>query len=213
MFLDLGLSIRYVEKVEGGRGYHLVKFANGQVKKTCRLRVLFIEPMKMEDVFYGWSHANRHIKRKEEMFGSQCCRIQLRNLCIEVPLIFSTKSFRGRLFILCLHEKSLDYKWVENREITQWFQYVQGTPNKTLSESIKYYFIIIFFPLSNMKFRGLMVRRPAFHTEIWGSIPPSGNFTFFFQFFQFFQFFKKRPMFEALYSLSAKDSKDRTFIK
>ena len=51
--------------------------------------------------------------------------------------------------------------------------------NKTLSESIKYYIIIIFFPLVNIKSRGVMVKRPAFHTEIWGSIPPSGSFTFF----------------------------------
>ena len=51
--------------------------------------------------------------------------------------------------------------------------------HKTLSESIEYCIIIIFFPLTNMKFGGLMVRRPAFHTEIWGSIPPSGNFILF----------------------------------
>ena len=51
--------------------------------------------------------------------------------------------------------------------------------HKTLSESIKYCYIIIFFPLTNMKFGGLMVRRPAFHTEIWGSIPPSGSFVIF----------------------------------
>ena len=51
--------------------------------------------------------------------------------------------------------------------------------HKTLSESIEYCIIIIFFPLTNMKFGGLMVRRPAFHTEIWGSIPPSGNFVTF----------------------------------
>ena len=50
---------------------------------------------------------------------------------------------------------------------------------KTLLESIEYYFVIIFFPLTNMKFGGLVVRTPAFHSEIWGSIPPSGNFTFF----------------------------------
>ena len=30
-----------------------------------------------------------------------------------------------------------------------------------------------------MKFRGLVVRTSAFHPEIWGSIPPSGSFTFF----------------------------------
>ena len=51
--------------------------------------------------------------------------------------------------------------------------------HKTLSESTEYYNIIIFFPLTNMKFRGLVVRTPAFHSEIWGSIPPSGSFTFF----------------------------------
>ena len=51
--------------------------------------------------------------------------------------------------------------------------------HKTLSESIKYYTIIIFFPLTNIKFGGLMVRRPAFHTEIWGSIPPTGSFVIF----------------------------------
>ena len=51
--------------------------------------------------------------------------------------------------------------------------------HKTLSESIKYYSIIIFFPLPNMKFGGLVVRRPALHTEIWGSIPPSGILLFF----------------------------------
>ena len=51
--------------------------------------------------------------------------------------------------------------------------------HKTLSESIKYCIIIIFFPFTNMKFGGLTVRRPAFHTEIWGSIPPSGSFILF----------------------------------
>ena len=51
--------------------------------------------------------------------------------------------------------------------------------HKTLSESTEYYTIIIFFPLTNMKFRGLVVRTPAFHSEVWGSIPPSGTFTFF----------------------------------
>ena len=50
--------------------------------------------------------------------------------------------------------------------------------HKTPSESIKYCIIIIFFPLTNMKFGGLMVRRPAFHSEIWGSIPPSGSLFF-----------------------------------
>ena len=36
-----------------------------------------------------------------------------------------------------------------------------------------------------MKFGGLMVRRPAFHTEIWGSIPLSGSFVFFSSFSSF----------------------------
>ena len=51
--------------------------------------------------------------------------------------------------------------------------------HKTLSESTEYYTTIIFFPLTNMKFRGLVVRTPAFHSEVWGSIPPSGSFTIF----------------------------------
>ena len=51
--------------------------------------------------------------------------------------------------------------------------------HKTLSESIKYCITIIFFTLTNMKFGGLMVRRPAFHTEIWGSIPPLAVLLFF----------------------------------
>ena len=51
--------------------------------------------------------------------------------------------------------------------------------HKTLSESIKYYTIIIFFPLTNIKFGGLMVGRPAFHSEIWGSIPPLAVLLFF----------------------------------
>ena len=51
--------------------------------------------------------------------------------------------------------------------------------HKTLSESIKYCNIIIFFPLSNMKFGGLLVKRPAIQTEIWGSIPPLAVLLFF----------------------------------
>ena len=38
----------------------------------------------------------------------------------------------------------------------------------------------IVLALSDKKFSGLMVRRHAFHTEIWGSIPLAGSFTFFF---------------------------------
>ena len=52
--------------------------------------------------------------------------------------------------------------------LSQWFQYVSGTPNKTLLESMKYYLKLIFFPHSYMKFRGLMVRRPKRLTKnIW----------------------------------------------
>ena len=43
----------------------------------------------------------------------------------------------------------------------------------------KYKTFFIFLSLSNMKFRGLMVRRPAFQTEIWETIPLSGSLTFF----------------------------------
>ena len=49
-----------------------------------------------------------------------------------------------------------------------------------------------FFPLSNKKFRGLMVRRPAFHTEIRGSIPLAGGFAFFLVFLAFFLVFQKK---------------------
>ena len=59
--------------------------------------------------------------------------------------------------------------------------------HKTLSESIEKYTIIIFFPLPNMKFGGLVVRTSAFHSEIWGSIPPSGSFAFFKRFYKFFK--------------------------
>ena len=51
--------------------------------------------------------------------------------------------------------------------------------HKILSESTEYYTIIISFLLSNMKFRGLVVRTPAFHSEIWGSIPPQAVLLFF----------------------------------
>ena len=51
--------------------------------------------------------------------------------------------------------------------------------HKTLSESTEYYTIIIFYPLTNMKFRRLVVRTPAFHSEIWGSIPPQAVLLFF----------------------------------
>ena len=43
------------------------------------------------------------------------------------------------------------------------------------------------------------IRRPAFHTEIRGSIPRSDSFSFFISTFS-----KKKPMFEALSSLSLK---------
>ena len=51
--------------------------------------------------------------------------------------------------------------------------------HKTLSESTEYYTIIIFFPLPNMKFRGLVVRTPTSHSEVWGSIPPQAVLLFF----------------------------------
>ena len=51
--------------------------------------------------------------------------------------------------------------------------------HKTLSESTEYYAIIIFFHLTNMKFRGLVARTPALHSEIWCSIPPLRQFYFF----------------------------------
>ena len=51
--------------------------------------------------------------------------------------------------------------------------------HKILSKSIKCYLMIIIFPFTYMKFRGLVVRSPAFHSEIWSSIPLSGSFTFF----------------------------------
>ena len=53
--------------------------------------------------------------------------------------------------------------------------------HKTLSESTEYYNIIIFFPLTNMKFHGLVVRTPAFHSEVWGSIPPPQAVLLFFK--------------------------------
>ena len=80
--------------------------------------------------------------------------------------------------------------------------------HKTLSESIKYYTIIIFSPLTNIKFGGLMVRIPAFHTEIRGSIPRPVTFYFFISTFS-----EKKTMFEVLSSLSLKSIKYRTFIK
>jgi hypothetical protein len=46
--------------------------------------------------------------------------------------------------------------------------------------------------LSNKKFRGLMVRRLAFHTEIQGSIPLAGSFAFFSSFSYFFLVFQKK---------------------
>ena len=54
----------------------------------------------------------------------------------------------------------------------------------------KLFFIL--FPLSNKKFRGLMVKRPAFHTEIRGSNPLAGSFTFFYFFMLFFLVFQKK---------------------
>ena len=50
----------------------------------------------------------------------------------------------------------------------------------------------ILLPLSNKKFRGLMVRRPAFHTVIRGSIPLAGSFVFFLFFSAFFLVFQKK---------------------
>ena len=37
-----------------------------------------------------------------------------------------------------------------------------------------------------------MVRKPAFHTEIWGSIPLASSFAFFLVFLVFFLFFQKK---------------------
>ena len=59
----------------------------------------------------------------------------------------------------------------------------------------------ILFLLSNKKFRGLMVRGPAFHTEILGSNPLAGRFTFFY-FFCFFSTFSKKA--SALASVAQK---------
>ena len=50
----------------------------------------------------------------------------------------------------------------------------------------------IVLALSDKKFSGLMGRRHAFHTEIWGSIPLAGSFTFFSSFSCFFLVFQKK---------------------
>ena len=41
------------------------------------------------------------------------------------------------------------------------------------------------FPISDTKFRGLMARRTASHTDIWSTIPPLGSFVFFSSFSSF----------------------------
>ena len=46
--------------------------------------------------------------------------------------------------------------------------------------------------IPNKNFRGLVVRRPAFHTEIRGSIPLAGSFVYFLVFFWFFLVFQKK---------------------
>ena len=46
--------------------------------------------------------------------------------------------------------------------------------------------------LSNKKFRGLMVRRPALHSVLEGSIPLVGSFVFFSSFDAFFLVFQKK---------------------
>ena len=54
-----------------------------------------------------------------------------------------------------------------------------------------------------MKFRGLMVRRSAFHSKIWGSIPLTGNFTFS---LIFFSTVERTVIFKVKVDLKSKDS-------
>ena len=49
-----------------------------------------------------------------------------------------------------------------------------------------------FSSIPNKSFCGLVVRRPAFHTEIRGSIPLAGSFVYFLVFFWFFLVFQKK---------------------
>ena len=64
----------------------------------------------------------------------------------------------------------------------------------------------ILLPLSNKKFRGLMVRTPAFHTEIRGSIPLAGSFAFFSSFSWVFSSFSKKGLSLGLCSSKANNT-------
>ena len=60
------------------------------------------------------------------------------------------------------------------------------------------YFLTIFWQTSssvpNKKFHGPMVRRPAFHTVIWGFDSPCGQFCFFLGDFRFYSLYPHVPL-------------------
>ena len=76
--------------------------------------------------------------------------------------------------------------------MTQWYMVLNKRVQWVFFDNILTNLFHNFSSIPNKSFRGLVVRRPAFHTEIWGSIPLAGSFVYFLVFFWFFLVFQKK---------------------
>ena len=75
---------------------------------------------------------------------------------------------------------------------SQWYMVLNKRVQWVFFENILKNWFHTSSSLSNKKFRGLMVRRPAFQTAVRGSIPLAGSFVFSSFFFAFFLVFQKK---------------------
>ena len=78
-------------------------------------------------------------------------------------------------------EQSKNWYWLFAARMTyaQWYMVLYKRVQWVFFDNILTNWFHNFSSIPNKSFCGLVVRRPAFHTEIWGSIPPLAVLLFF----------------------------------
>ena len=99
--------------------------------------------------------------------------------------------------------RSFIIEWNLRRYKPQWYMVLNKRVQWVFFDNILTNWFYNFSSIPNKSFCGLVVRRPAFHTEIWGSIPLAGSFVFFLVFFRFFSSFSKKGLSLGLCSSKA----------
>ena len=89
---------------------------------------------------------------------------------------------------------------------TQWYMVLNKRVQWVSFDNILTNWFYNFSSIPNKSFCGLVVRRPAFHTEIRGSIPLAGSFVYFLVFFWFFSSFSKKGLSLGLCSSKANNT-------